>query len=87
MSRKGGYQIVNLKDTALTVGTGETIEGVYETFEGNYRKPVLLSGINVGGVEYADTFINPTISGGNYTATVYGMTFTVTPENLVTFTS
>lgn len=85
MSRKGGYIIVDLKGTPFETGTGQTVNGVYEHIEGNYRKPVLLSGINIDGTEYADMYIAPTVSGSDYTASVYGKTMTVTSENLVTF--
>lgn len=58
--KSGGYAILNLKDTALTSGAtgGVTIAGTRAQLVGaqRNRKAVLVSGINVGGVLYPDTF-------------------------------
>ena len=53
--KKGGYQIVDLKDVSLS-GTPTTIKGIYKTLVGNSRKVILLSGINIEGVKKNDTF-------------------------------
>lgn len=67
--QKGGYQIINLNEHAHTSGVGAVHEGVYERIEGT-RKPILLSGIVIDGVEYHDTYIFPTVNGTNYVAVV-----------------
>ena len=85
---KGGYKIIDFKDSPLKVG-GEaiTIGGIYDTVEVSYRKPLLLSGLNIDGVEYNDVYATPTISGGNYVFTAYGKTITITNADAVSVTS
>lgn len=61
---RGGYKIIDLRDvklidkdptTAIT-GVGKA-DGVYEAIEGNYRKPLFLSNVNLNGAELADRFV------------------------------
>ncbi len=80
---KGGYQIIDLKNVELTSGTGTVFDGVYEKIEGT-RKPILVSGLNVGGTEYNDAYVQFTVSGSNYTTTIYGMTLTIADDDTVT---
>ncbi len=80
---KGGYQIIDLKDVKLTLGTGATFKGVYNQIEGT-RKAILVSGLNIGGTEYHDTFVDFTVSNTSFTGTIYGKTITITDEDLVT---
>ena len=80
---KGGYQIIDLKDVKLTLGTGVTFKGVYNQIKGT-RKAILVSGLNIAGTEYHDTFVDFTVSSTTYTGTIYGKTITVTNEDLVT---
>ena len=82
----GGYQIIDLKNTKLTVGTGTKIDGVYDKIKST-RKAILISGLNVGGTEYHDTFVELTVSGTNYTGTIYGKTITISNEDLVTISA
>ena len=77
-----GYQVIDLKNYDFVVGTGATIEGVYEKLEGT-RKAILLTNIVIAGVEYKDTFVE--LKGATFTGTVYGYTFSVTSADLVTF--
>ena len=79
----GGYQIIDLKNIKLTVGTGTKIDGVYDKIKST-RKAILISGLNVGGTEYHDTFVELTVSGTNYTGTIYGKTITISNADLVT---
>ena len=81
--KHGGYQIIDLKNTKLTVGTGTKIDGVYDKIKST-RKAILISGLNVGGTEYHDTFVELTVSGTNYTGTIYGKTITISNADLVT---
>lgn len=81
---KGGYQIVSCKDTAITTGTAVTITGIHEAIEGAYRKPLLLSGVVLDGVEHGDVWIVPTNADGTYTFTAYGKAWTVTAADSVT---
>lgn len=77
--KKGGYQILDLKGQT----SGSTIDGIYELLEGN-TKPVLVSGLVVGGVEYRDAFVEFTVSESNFVGTVYGKTITITSLNVFT---
>lgn len=81
---KGGYKIVNLSDTVIDTTNGTTINGIYESIENNYRKPLILSGVVIDGVEKADTSITVTSGDNSFTFTAYGKTYTVTNADLVT---
>ena len=81
MSRKGGYKIINLGDADLSASP--KITGIYDAIEGNHRKRLVLSGITINAVEYADIEIEVTVSAQNFTFTAYGKTITITPEDIV----
>lgn len=84
---KGGYRIIDFKDiNIISGGDAVVIAGVYDVIEDAYRKPLLLSGITLDGVEKPDCFISCDVSDSNYTFTAYGKTFTVTDENKVSIT-
>lgn len=83
---KGGYQIIDLEDKELTSGVGMVYEGIYEKIEGN-RKAILISGLNVEGTEYHDTFVELAVSGSNYEGTIYGKTITISDVDVVTVTN
>lgn len=80
---KGGYKIINLKNVAIDTENGTTLTGIYNDIENNYRKPLLLSGVVIDGVEKADTFINVIVSDGNYTFATYGKTYTISSDDLI----
>lgn len=88
MSKKGGYQIIDLKGVSLTSGSAVVIKGVYESIEGNYYKPLLLSGLVISDIEQTDAFISA-ISGTNlYTISLAnGGSITITNEDKVTYTA
>lgn len=81
---KGGYKIINFKDAPLKAG-GSTmmIKGIYDTVEASYRKPLLLSGLTIDGIERNDVYATPTLSGSNYVFTAYGKTITITDTDTV----
>lgn len=81
---KGGYKIIDLKGVTIASEGGTTIAGIYNAIENNYRKPLLLSGVVIDGVEKADVFIEVTTTNSNFTFTAYGKTYTVTNADLVT---
>lgn len=82
--QKGGYQIIDLKGRNFVVGTAQVVDGVYGKIEGT-RKPLYISGIQIAGVEYHDTYVDFTVSASNFVGTVYGKKITVTAEDKVTF--
>lgn len=63
--QRGGYQILDLKNVPLKSGSAHMFEGIYELVEGT-RKATLISGLNVGGVEYHDIFVNFSVVGQTY---------------------
>lgn len=65
--QKGGYQIVDLKGTALTSGTEATIEGVYAALSNAGGKRTVVSGLKVGGTAYSDVEVLFTLSTTTYT--------------------
>ena len=62
---RGGYKIIDLKNKELTVDVGMVYEGIYESIEST-NKPILLSGLNIGGKEYPDFWAFPEIYESNY---------------------
>lgn len=82
---KGGYKIIDFNDSPLTTdGEAVTIEGIYDTVEASYRKPLLLSGLNIDDIERNDVYATPTISGSDFVFTAYGKTITITDADAVT---
>ena len=54
---KGGYQILDLKNTNFALGTGEVIAGAFDTIFGT-KKPILVSGIKIAARKYNDTYVD-----------------------------
>lgn len=91
---RGGYQIIDLKDTVLTAGTPETITGVHSRIVNNNRKAFLLCGVTVKGEANGtpealnDEVVNFIASEQGYTASLLnGGTITVTSADAVTYTA
>ena len=80
---KGGYKIIDFKDTPFETGGATMIEGIYDTVEASHRKPLLLSGLNIDGIERNDVYATPTLSGSNYVFTAHGKTITITDTDAV----
>lgn len=86
MAIKGGYKLIDLKDSKLTVDGDEVIvKGIYNSIENSYNKPLILTGINIGGVERNDVFINFSDDSGSYVANISATEkITITSADLVT---
>ena len=85
MSIKGGYKLIDLNDSKLTVGEGVTVKGIYNSIKNSYNKPLILTGINIGGVERNDVFIDFAFNSGNYVANISATEkITITNADLVT---
>lgn len=69
---KGGYKIINLKDTNITT-SGTVIRGVFDDIDKNNRKVILLSGLKINGTELNDEFVKAIKSGGQYTIHAYNV--------------
>lgn len=89
MAIKGGYKLIDLKDNKFTVGgDGITVKGVYNSIENSYNKPLILTGINIGGVERNDVFIDFSDDSGSYVANISATEkITITNADLVTITA
>lgn len=85
MAIKGGYKLIDLKDSKLTVGKGVTVKGIYNSIENSYNKPLILTGINIGGIERNDVFIDFNNYSGSYVANISATEkITITNADLVT---
>ena len=86
MAIKGGYKLIDLKENKLTVGGEEvTVKGIYNSIKNSYNKPLILTGINIGGVERNDSFIDFAFNSGNYVANISATEkITITNADLVT---
>ena len=73
---KGGYQILDLSGHDMRTGISTVIPHAYELIEGT-RKVILVSGLELDGVEYRDTFVDFTVNSGNYEGTIFGKKITV----------
>lgn len=88
---KGGYKLIDFKETNITLNEISTIKGVYEAIENNYRKPTLITGLVIGNVEKEDTFVNFEHKENAYNG-LLGMTankvlcITITNKDAVTIT-
>lgn len=89
MAIKGGYKLIDLKDNKFTVGSsGITVKGIYNSIKNSYNKPLILTGIIIGGVERNDIFIDFTVNSGNYVANISATEkITITNADLVTITT
>lgn len=83
----GGYQLINFNDVNLTSGNSVTIKGIYESIEGNYRKPTVIHKLVINDIEQSDTYAQFVVSGNDYKTTITQGTITVTSEDSVTFTT
>lgn len=87
MAFKGGYKLIDLKETDFTAGTAAAVEGVYDAVENNYGKPTIVCGLVIGGVEKSDAYVNFAVSGTSYVGQLYAdTTITIASDDKVTIT-
>lgn len=86
MAIKGGYKLIDLEENKFTVGgDGITVKGIYNSIKNSYNKPLILTGINIGGIERNDIFIDFSVNSGNYVANISATEkITITNADLVT---
>ena len=83
MNIKGGYKLIDLKRTDITVdGDAVTISGIYNALENNYSKPTILCGLVIGGVEHKDVMVDL-----EHSENVYNGLFGMTANNEMLFIS
>ena len=85
---KGGYQILDLKNTNFALGTGATVAGTYDKIIST-KKPILVSGIVIAGTKYNDTYVDFTLVKTSSTivgfiGTIYGKKIKITTTDIVT---
>lgn len=73
---KGGYQIIDFSGIKFTRDKTVTVKNVHEKIEST-RKAILISGLEVDGVEYRDTFVNFNNESGNYVGSMYDVTINI----------
>lgn len=84
---KGGYKIINFKGIPLNKDSKVTIDGIYESIEKSYRKPLLFSGVNIGGTIYPDMFIQAILTSARYEVTLNNVKLYITSDNGVIYES
>lgn len=85
--KTGGYQIISLRDIPfITGGATMMLDGIYDQIESNNRKPILLDGIVIDGIEKNAVFTQVNINGSNFEFNVYGKTITITDTDAVSVT-
>ncbi len=70
--KKGGYQVIDLKDFNIT-SEGVVISGLHSSIVENKRKVILLSGVTINGVEFSDMFVKVVKTGSDYRLTGYSV--------------
>lgn len=73
---KGGYQILDLSGYSFRTGSTTYVKDAYEKIEGT-RKVILVSGLEVDGVEYRDAFVDFTVESGNFVGSMYDVSINV----------
>ena len=82
MSRKGGYKIIDLKGYDFT-NADMVIDGIYDTIESNYGKPLLFTGIVIDGIEKDDVYAMVETIGSTYRVTLYDKVVTISDLDVV----
>lgn len=80
--KNGGYKIIDLHDVSLT-SVAVKIAGTYEAIENSFRKPLLLSGVVLNGVEKNDAFVVAEVGSNKYTIAFGSKTITITNADMV----
>lgn len=78
---KGGYKIINFKGIPLNKESKVTIKGIYDSIENSYRKPLLFSGVNIGGYIYPDMFIQAILTSARYEVTLDNVKLYITSDD------
>lgn len=84
MSKRGGIQILDLREKPFKEQTKQIIAGSYEVIEGNYNKRVILSGLNFGGNIYNDVQTQVRVVGKTFVCSAYGLALTFSDDDGVT---
>lgn len=69
--KNGGYQVLDLKEISLTSGTPETISGAFAALSGSNNKPILVSGLSIGGDVVPDFYCAFVVISDDYVGTTF----------------
>ena len=69
--KTGGYVIIDLENVQIG-GIAKTIRGIYNAVKNANGHAILLSGLNVGGTSYGDTFVSAKEGTGKFTIVAQG---------------
>lgn len=93
----GGYQTLNLKGLDFELNsTSQTVEGIWDIYEGSYGKPILITNYKIASVEQKERYVNFSVISTFVQGVVYQIVgdnsittvqMSITPDDKVQFTS
>lgn len=77
----GGYQSLNLKGLNFELNsTAQTVEGIWDVYEGSYGKPILITNYSIAGVEQKERYVNFSV----VSTFVQGVVYQIVDSNSIT---
>lgn len=77
----GGYQSLNLKGLNFGLNSAaQTVEGIWDVYEGSYGKPILITNYSIAGVEQKERYVNFSV----ITTFVQGVVYQIVDSTSIT---
>lgn len=77
----GGYQSLNLKGLNFGLNSAaQTVEGIWDVYEGSYGKPILITNYSIAGVEQKERYVNFSV----ISTFVQGVVYQIVDSNSIT---
>lgn len=77
----GGYQSLNLKGLNFVLNSAaQTVEGIWDVYEGSYGKPILITNYSIAGVEQKERYVNFSV----ISTFVQGVVYQIVDSNSIT---
>ena len=77
----GGYQTLNLKCLNFELNSAaQTVEGIWDVYEGSYGKPILITNYSIAGVEQKERYVNFSV----ISTFVQGVVYQIVDSNSIT---
>ena len=77
----GGYQSLNLKGLNFGLNSAaQTVEGIWDVYEGSYGKPILITNYSIAGVEQKERYVNFSV----VSTFVQGVVYQIVGSNSIT---
>lgn len=77
----GGYQSLNLKGLNFGLNSAaQTVEGIWDVYEGSYGKPILITNYSIAGVEQKERYVNFSV----ISTFVQGVVYQIVGSNSIT---